>query len=36
MAWVGRDLEDHQAPNPLLQAGPPISFASIEYSLGTE
>jgi len=25
MAWVGRDPKDHQAPTPLLQAGPPTS-----------
>jgi len=25
MAWVGRDLKDHQAPSPLSQAGPPTS-----------
>ena len=23
MAWVGRDLKDHESPNPLPQAGPP-------------
>jgi len=22
MAWVGRDLKDHQAPTPLPQTGP--------------
>ena len=26
MASVGRDLKDHQAPTPLLQAGPPTSI----------
>ena len=25
MAWVGRDLKDHQAPTPLPAAGPPTS-----------
>jgi len=25
MAWVGRDLKDHEAPTPLLHAGPPTS-----------
>ena len=25
MAWVGRDLQDHQAPTPPPQAGPPTS-----------
>ena len=25
MAWVGRDLKDHKAPTPPLQAGPPTS-----------
>jgi len=25
MAWVGRDLENHEAPTPLLQAGLPTS-----------
>ena len=25
MAWVGRDLKDHQAPTPLPGAGPPTS-----------
>jgi len=25
MAWVGRDLKDHQAPTPLPHAGPPTS-----------
>jgi len=25
MAWVGRDLKDHQAPTPLLQARPRTS-----------
>ena len=25
MAWVGRDLKDHEAPTPLLQSGPPAS-----------
>jgi len=24
-AWVGRDLKDHEAPTPLLHAGPPTS-----------
>lgn len=24
MAWVRRNLKDHQAPTPLAQAGPPI------------
>ena len=23
MAWVGRDLMDHEAPTPLPQVGPP-------------
>uniref|UniRef100_A0A8C9EY34 ATP-binding cassette sub-family B member 10, mitochondrial n=1 Tax=Pavo cristatus TaxID=9049 RepID=A0A8C9EY34_PAVCR len=27
MAWVGRDLKDHQAPPPLPQAGPPASIS---------
>jgi len=25
MAWLGRDLKDHEAPTSLLQAGPPTS-----------
>ena len=25
MAWTGRDSKDHEAPNPLPQAGPPTS-----------
>jgi len=25
MGWVGRDLKDHQAPNPLSHAGTPTS-----------
>jgi len=25
MAWVGRNLKDHEAPIPLPQAGPPTS-----------
>jgi len=25
MAWVGRDLKDHQAPTPLPHAGLPVS-----------
>ena len=25
MAWVGRDLKDHEAPTPPPQAGPPTS-----------
>jgi len=28
MAWVGRDLEDHQAPIPLPHAGPPTSISN--------
>ena len=28
MAWVGRNLEEHQAPTPLLQAGPPTSLSN--------
>jgi len=28
MAWVGRDLKDHPALNPLPQAGPPTSIYS--------
>jgi len=31
MAWVGRDLRDHQAPTSLLQAGlPTILYFNIE------
>jgi len=26
MAWVGRDLKDHEAPTPLLQSGLPTSM----------
>ena len=26
MAWVGRDFRDHQAPTPLMHAGPPVSI----------
>ena len=29
MAWVGRDLKDHQAPTLLPQAGPPTSIPNI-------
>ena len=29
MAWVGRDLEDHQVPIPLPQTGFPIARSSI-------
>ena len=28
MAWVGRDLRGHQAPTPLLNAGPPTSMSN--------
>jgi len=28
MAWAGRDFKDHQAPNPLPQAGPPTSISN--------
>jgi len=28
VAWVGRDLGDHQAPTALLQAGPPPSISN--------
>ena len=28
MAWVGRDLKDHEAPTPLPQAGPPTSISN--------
>ena len=27
MAWIGRDLKDHQAPTPLSHAGPPTSVS---------
>ena len=33
MAWVGRDLKDHQAPTPVPQAGPLIStFNTAQFS----
>jgi len=28
MAWVGRDLKDHQAPTPQLQTGPPTNIVT--------
>ena len=28
MAWVGRDLKDHEAPMSLLQAGPPTFISN--------
>jgi len=28
MAWVGRDLKDHEVPTPLPQARPPTSISS--------
>ena len=28
MAWVGRDLKNHQAPAPLPQTGPPTSICN--------
>jgi len=30
MAWVGRDLKDHQAPTSLPQAGPPTSTFNVD------
>ena len=32
MAWVGRDLKDHEAPTPLLQAVPPCSKYDFFFS----
>jgi len=28
VAWVGRNLKDHQAPAPLTQAGPSASISN--------
>jgi len=35
MAWVGRDLKDHQAPTLTPQAGPPTSRALSNLALNT-
>ena len=32
MAWVERDSKDHQAPTPLPQAGPPISYLILDQA----
>jgi len=36
MAWVGRDLKDHQAPNPLPHAGPPTSVSNARMCIASK
>jgi len=33
MAWVGRELKDHEAPTPLLHAGPSTSISNTRLDI---